>query len=73
MDQATARVKNICSPYVKFAYENYKVLPFQNLYLHYDEMNAVGDGRIAYVRMIGMIGIDMSLPFGLRLLVAASK
>lgn len=60
-DQATARIKNICSPYVKFAYETYKVLPFQNLYLHYDESNSVGDGRIAYVRMLGMIGIFILL------------
>ncbi len=60
-DQATARIKNICSPYVKFAYETYKVLPFQSLYLHYDESNSVGDGRIAYVRMLGMIGIFILL------------
>src|SRR5438128_6028502 len=30
-DQATARIKNICTPYVNFAYENYQVLPFQSL------------------------------------------
>ncbi|MGC4037959.1 MAG: ABC transporter permease [Chitinophagaceae bacterium] len=60
-EQATARIKNICSPHVKFAYENYKVLPFPSLYLHYDEENAVGDGRIAYVRMLGMIGIFILL------------
>lgn len=57
IDKATARIKNICSRYVKFAYETYKVLPFQSLYLHFDESNSVGDGRIAYVRMLGMIGI----------------
>ena len=60
-DQATARVKNICSPYVKFAYENYKVLPFQSLYLHYDETNSVGEGRIVYVRMLGLIGVFILL------------
>ena len=60
-DLATARIKNICSPYVKFAYETYKVLPFQSLYLHYDESNSVGDGRIAYVRMLGLIGIFILL------------
>ncbi len=60
-EQATARIKNICSPFVKFAYETYKVLPYQSLYLHYDESNAVGDGRIAYVRMLGMIGIFILL------------
>ena len=60
-DQATARVKNICSPYVKFAYENYKVLPFQSLYLHYDESNSIGEGRIVYVRMLGIIGVFILL------------
>jgi ABC-type antimicrobial peptide transport system permease subunit len=60
-DQATARIKNICSPYVKFAYENYKVLPFQNLYLHYDESNSVGGGRIVYVKMLGIIGVFILL------------
>ena len=60
-EQATARIKNICSPYVKFAYENYKVLPFRNLYLHYDEANAIGEGRIAYVRMLGIIGVFILL------------
>ncbi|MFT3934895.1 MAG: ABC transporter permease [Chitinophagaceae bacterium] len=54
--QATARIKNICSPYVNFAYENYKVLPFKSLYLHYDDGNATGEGRIAYVRMLSIIG-----------------
>jgi len=60
-EQATARIKNICSPYVNFAYENYKVLPFQSLYLHYDEANATGDGRIVYVRMLSIIGIFILL------------
>ena len=60
-DQATARIKNICSPYVKFAYENYKVLPFQGLYLHYDETNSIGEGRIVYVRMLGIIGVFILL------------
>ena len=60
-EQATARIKNICSPYVKFAYENYKVLPFRSLYLHYDESNVVGEGRIAYVRMLGIIGVFILL------------
>lgn len=60
-DQATARIKNICSPYVKYAYENYKVLPFKSLYLHYDEANSVGEGRIVYVRMLGIIGVFILL------------
>jgi putative ABC transport system permease protein len=60
-DQATARIKNICSPYVKFAYENYKAVPFQSLYLHYDETKSVGGGRMVYVRMLGIIGIFILL------------
>lgn len=60
-EQATARIKNICSPHVKFAYETYKVLPFQSLYLHYDESNSVGDGRMAYVRMLSLIGVFILL------------
>ncbi|HEY4108612.1 ABC transporter permease [Puia sp.] len=60
-EQATARIKNICTPHVKFAYENYKVLPFPSLYLHYDESNSVGDGRMAYVRMLGIIGVFILL------------
>jgi ABC-type antimicrobial peptide transport system permease subunit len=60
-EQATVRIKNICSPYVTFAYENYKVLPFQSLYLHFDDGNAIGEGRIVYVRMIGIIGVFVLL------------
>jgi putative ABC transport system permease protein len=60
--QATARIKNICSPYVKYAYENYKALPFKSLYLHYDdETNSAGEGRMVYVRMLGLIGIFILL------------
>jgi len=61
VDKATARIKNICSPYVKYAYENYKVVPFQSLYLHHDESNPVGDGRMLYVRMLGIIGVFILL------------
>jgi predicted permease len=60
-EQATARVKNICSPYVKFAYETYEVFPFQGLYLYYDEGNSLGDGRIVYVRMLSIIGVFILL------------
>lgn len=60
-DQATARIKNICSPFVTFSYENYKVLPFKSLYLHYDETNSVGEGRIIYVRMLVIIGFFILL------------
>jgi putative ABC transport system permease protein len=55
--QATVRIKNICSPFVKYAYENYQVVPFKSLYLHYDENKSVGGGRMVYVRMLGIIGI----------------
>ena len=60
-EQATARIKNVCSPYVTYAYENYKVLPFQSLYLHYDGDNSIGEGRIAYVRMLSIIGVFILL------------
>ncbi|SEL70376.1 ABC-type antimicrobial peptide transport system, permease component [Chitinophaga rupis] len=59
--QATARIKNICSPFVKYAYENYKVLPFKSLYLHFDDASSIGEGRIVYVRMLGLIGIFILL------------
>ena len=61
VDKATARIKNICSPYVNYAYENYKVLPFKSLYLHYDETNSAGGGRIVYIRMLGIIGVFILL------------
>ena len=61
VNKATARIKNICSPYVNYAYENYKVLPFKSLYLHYDETNSAGGGRIVYIRMLGIIGVFILL------------
>jgi len=60
-EQATARIKNICSPYVKYAYENYQVLPYQSLYLHFDDNSSTGEGRIVYVRMLGLIGVFILL------------
>lgn len=60
-EQAAARIRNICSPHVKFAYETYNVLPFQSLYLHFDETNSIGKGRIVYVRMLGIIGVFILL------------
>ena len=59
--QATARIKNICSPFVKYSYENYKALPFKSLYLHYDETGSAGEGRMVYVRMLGIIGVFILL------------
>jgi putative ABC transport system permease protein len=64
-DQATARIKNICSPYVKFAYETYEVYPFRSLYLYYNEGNSLGDGRIGYVRMLSLIGVFILLLAGI--------
>jgi putative ABC transport system permease protein len=60
-DQATARIKNICSPHVNFAYETYRAFPFKSLYLYYDEGKSVGGGRLIYVRMLGIIGIFILL------------
>jgi putative ABC transport system permease protein len=60
-DHATARIKNICSPFGKFAYENYKVLPYKSMYLHFDDTNSVGEGRIVYVRMLWIIGVFILL------------
>ncbi len=60
--QATTRIKNICSPYVKYAYENYKAIPFKSLYLHYDYVSSsAGEGRIVYVRLLGIIGVFILL------------
>ena len=60
--QATARIKNICTPYVKTDYESYTVLPFEQLYLHYDaNSGGVAGGRINFVRLIGIIGIFVLL------------
>jgi ABC-type antimicrobial peptide transport system permease subunit len=61
LDQATARIKNICSPFVQFAYETYEVFPFRKLYLYYDEGVSLGDGRIVYVRMLSLIGVFILL------------
>ena len=59
--EATTRIKNICSPFVKFAYENYGLIPFQRLYLYRDESNSGGEGRIVYVTMLSIIGIFILL------------
>jgi putative ABC transport system permease protein len=61
VEQATARIKNICSPFVKHSYENYQAFPYNKLYLHYDESGSAGEGRIVYVRMLGIIGVFILL------------
>ena len=61
-EQATARIKDICTPFVKHSIETYTVLPFENLYLHYDEANGgIGEGRIGFVRLIAIIGVFVLL------------
>jgi len=61
-EQATARIKEICTPFVKHSVETYTVLPFEDLYLHYDDANGgIGEGRIGFVRLIGIIGIFVLL------------
>jgi putative ABC transport system permease protein len=59
---ATARIQNLCTPFVKYNIETYTVLPFDQLYLHYDESGSVaGGGRIGFVRLIGIIGVFVLL------------
>ena len=59
---ATARIRNLCTPFVKYSIETYTVLPFDQLYLHYDESDTVaGSGRIGFVRLIGIIGVFVLL------------
>jgi putative ABC transport system permease protein len=61
-EQATARIKDICTPFVTHSIENYTVLPFEDLYLHYDDVNGgIGEGRIGRVRLIGIIGVFVLL------------
>jgi putative ABC transport system permease protein len=61
-EQATARIKDICTPYVKHSIETYTVLPFEDLYLHYDDVNGgMTGGRIGFVRLIGIIGVFVLL------------
>ena len=61
-EQASARIKDICTPFVQHSVETYTVRPFGDLYLHYDDANGgVGEGRIGFVRLIGIIGIFVLL------------
>jgi putative ABC transport system permease protein len=61
-EQATARIKNICTPFVKYATETYRVMPFEQLYLHYDYTNGNTEtGTIGFVRLIGIIGVFVLL------------
>lgn len=58
---ATARIKDLCTPFVKHNIETYTALPFDQLYLHYDDSDVAGSGRIGFVRLIGIIGVFVLL------------
>jgi ABC-type antimicrobial peptide transport system permease subunit len=59
---ATARIHDLCTPFVKYSIETYTVFPFDQLYLHYDESDSVtGSGRIGFVRLFGIIGVFILL------------
>ena len=58
---AAARIKDLCTPFVSNSIETYSVLPFDQLYLHYDDSNVGGSGRIGFVRLIAIIGIFVLL------------
>lgn len=61
-EQATARIRNICTPFVKYATETYRVMPFEQLHLHYDDSNGSTEtGAIGFVRLIGIIGVFVLL------------
>jgi putative ABC transport system permease protein len=61
-EAATARIKDLCTPFVKNTIETYTVLPFDQLYLHYDWSDTVnGSGRSSLVRLIGIIGVFVLL------------
>jgi ABC-type antimicrobial peptide transport system permease subunit len=59
--EATARIKDLCTPFVKYSIETYTVFPFDQLYLHYDSDSIDGSGRIGFVRLIGIIGVFVLL------------
>jgi putative ABC transport system permease protein len=60
-EEATARIKDLCTPFVIHNIETYTVLPFDQLYLHYDDSDVAGSGRIGFVRLIGIIGVFVLL------------
>jgi ABC-type antimicrobial peptide transport system permease subunit len=56
--QATARIKNLCTPYVTEDHETYIAYPFERFYLHGQFTNGIEEGgRISFVRLIATIGI----------------
>src|SRR5579872_4326829 len=60
-ERATARIKDICTPFVKNSIETYTALPFERLYLHYEDGDPAGSGRFGFVRLIGIIGVFVLL------------
>ncbi|HWK08373.1 MAG TPA: ABC transporter permease [Puia sp.] len=60
-EEATARIQNLCTPFVIHNIETYTVLPFDELYLYYDASDVAGSGRIGFVRLIGIIGVFVLL------------
>jgi putative ABC transport system permease protein len=60
-EEATAQIQNLCTPFVIHNIETYSVLPFDQLYLHYDDSDVAGSGRIGFVRLIGIIGVFILL------------
>jgi putative ABC transport system permease protein len=61
-NQATAKIKEVCTPFVKHNVETYQVMPFEDIYLHYDwENGGIGEGHIGFVRLIGLIGVFVLL------------
>jgi ABC-type antimicrobial peptide transport system permease subunit len=60
-EAATARIKDLCTPFVKYSIETYTVFPFDQLYLHFDFDSVAGSGRIGFVRLIGIIGVFVLL------------
>jgi putative ABC transport system permease protein len=60
-EEVTARIQNLCTPFVIHNIETYTVLPFDQLYLHYDDSDVAGSGRIGFVRLIGIIGVFVLL------------
>ena len=60
-EEATARIHELCTPFVDHTIETYTVLPFDQLYLHYDDSDVAGSGRIGFVRLIGIIGVFILL------------
>ncbi|HEY4335017.1 MAG TPA: ABC transporter permease, partial [Puia sp.] len=61
-EQATARIKNICTPHVKNSIETYTALSFDKYHLYYNGSNGtMQGGRIGSVRLLVTIGVFILL------------